>query len=433
MATITRTVITYRCPRCKADIGRQFGLLTSLTITCFHCQTKVRIDRNVIAANWGFNFAWVGGLLTWLALAVGVLVDPKFAATVANHTLPAVTMENRLVIAGFSAIPSLLAGLVIGGLGMLLGSLVSLSETEESTTQNEDPSWLPPPTAGPSPAAGLSRAPVRSFPLRGRRLGQRDLGSLADDYASQLAPPDAPPKPKTRSVFVRAFFVLLWPVVFFFAGVFAVGLVMGTGEEIAAPPEVVPTATVGLMASPQGQGPLVTASTLLSEQANAEMEKKHAEKKPGEKAAPWLLLGMLIVFVLGCVGLLPSTGRKFRGLAAPPVVTPPPQPSEKGTQEFTIRNYASAVAPEPKRRSIFVRVFFTLLWPTVFFFAAVMVMSALTGGFSAELDPVQKQLQQHSAQKHTGWICLVSISLFCLGCAGVLPGTRAWKRRSAAE
>ena len=40
---IKYTIYTYRCPRCRADIGHRFGLLTTLTITCASCQTKARL------------------------------------------------------------------------------------------------------------------------------------------------------------------------------------------------------------------------------------------------------------------------------------------------------------------------------------------------------------------------------------------------------
>ena len=52
----TYTVITYRCPRCKTDIGRRFGLITTLRILCPRCGTRVRIDAGVVGQNWAFNF-----------------------------------------------------------------------------------------------------------------------------------------------------------------------------------------------------------------------------------------------------------------------------------------------------------------------------------------------------------------------------------------
>jgi hypothetical protein len=71
---------------------------------------------------------------------------------------------------------------------------------------------------------------------------------------------------------------------------------------------------------------------------------------------------------------------------------------------------------------------FAVLWPVLFFLAAAMIMSALAGAFSAETDALQQQLHQQSAQKHTGWIFMVSLALFVLGCCGVLPFTEATKK-----
>ena len=174
----TRTIITYKCPRCRADIARRFGLMSTLTITCPFCEAKVRIDRNVIAQNWGFNFAWVGGLLIWLVLGVAVIASPQFAAMAANKTLPAATLQNRAVIALFCVIPSLLAGLIIGGVGMLFGTIVAMGAAREETARP--------------------------------KLQQSSKGRL-----ERAAAGPQPPRPRRRGLLVRAFFVLLWPVVFF--------------------------------------------------------------------------------------------------------------------------------------------------------------------------------------------------------------------------
>ena len=371
---IKYTIYTYRCPRCRADIGRRFGLISTLTITCPSCQSKVRLDSNVIAQNWGFNFAWVSGLLIWLALGIAVIANPQFAAMIGNKTFPAATLQNRVVIALICSIPALLAGLIIGGVGMLLGTIVALGEAREenSTTlpANDNFSPMPSPTA-----------------------------------AAQ------PPKPPRRSLLVRAFFVLLWPMVFFCAAAVVLGAVLRATAEETELASVVPASTVALVGSPLGQGPLIMATSLMSDQARAQALKEK-EAKRGEKTAPWLVLGTLAVFIPGCVGFLPGTGGKIKGLSASAHTDAAHRPD----------------APRRQRRSLIVRGLFAVLWPVLFFLAAAITVSALAGAYSAETDALQQQLHQQSAQKHTGWIFVVSFVLFVLGCCGVLPFTAATKK-----
>jgi hypothetical protein len=248
--------------------------MSKLTIICPFCQAKVRIDHNVIAQNWGFNFAWVSGLLFWLVVGAIVIASPHFAAMIGRRTFPAATLQNRVVIALFCAIPSLFVGLIIGGVGMFLGLIVAAGAAREencTTTEaaNDNLSPMPSPTGAPQP-----------------------------------------PGPPRRSLLVRAFFVLLWPALFFFGAAIVLGaIMMRAPAEETEPAAVVPASTVALLGSPLGQGPLITATSLMADNARAQALQEKASAKRGEKMAPWLLLGTLAVFVLGCVGFLPCTAR----------------------------------------------------------------------------------------------------------------------------
>lgn len=420
MATVT--VYTYRCPRCRADIGRNFGLITSRVISCHSCGSKVRVDANVIGQNWGYNFAWTASLMLWSALAVAVLANPAFAAMIGNGTFPAATFENRLVIAGVCVIPALMGGLVIGGVGMLLGTIVAACSPADGAEVGDFPSS---PTQGQGPAGGLSFLPVPA--------GQQRSQPSGAGLHPPMDPTASPPRARERAWFVRACFVLLWPVVFFVGAAMALNIAATTWVKTDEPPPVVGARTVGLMGSPLGQGPLLAVSSLLPDAARDEPLKQQAAEKMGEKSAPWLLLGTLIVFVLGCVGLLPSTGRKIRRQA-------PTQPGGGVAARQTsspawgidLKNYPITYGPEPKPRWLLVRGFFVLLWPTVFFFAAALTMAALAGGFSAENEEVRKQIGEQSAQANVGWILLVSLLVFVSGCLGVLPWTGAKKSNRAA-
>jgi DNA-directed RNA polymerase subunit RPC12/RpoP len=402
----TYTVVTYRCPKCKADVGRRFGLHTKLWIACPNCGSNVRIGRDVIAQNWGFNFGWVGGLIIWLVLGVGVLVSPELAAQIGRQSLPADTFENRLVIAGVCGIPALLAALVVGGIGMVCGYIAAACASDAETPAAEHPSW-PPSNPGQWTPGGFPRP-------------------------NEPAP--QPPRPRGRNFLVRAFFVLLWPVVAFVGAVIVVSMVASVG---AKPVERQPTdvaSTVGLLASPLGQGPLLAAASLVPDEGVQEQQREAAATKMGERSAPWLLLSTLIVFVLGCVGLLPLTGsgRKRQAEARPDVQRlTEPAPSSAWRYNFGDEPPVPAPAPEPPRRNVLVRVSFVLLWPAVFFIGAGLATAALAGGFSAADEETQKHIFKQSAEANVLWIMLVSLLLFVTGCLGYLPGTGAKKRKPA--
>jgi DNA-directed RNA polymerase subunit RPC12/RpoP len=336
MATVT--VYTYRCPRCRADIGRRFGLLTTRIIVCHRCGSNVRVDANVVAQNWGYNFAWTGSMVLWAALAFAVLANPEFGAMIGNGTFPADTFEHRLVIAGVSVIWALMGGLVIGGIGMVLGTIVAACASDDGAGAADPRSS---PLSGQWPAGG--------FPFPPASPGQQLSYPSTAGFHPSLDLAASPPRPRERSIFARAFFVLLWPVVFFMGAAIVLNIAATTGVKNDEPPPVMGARTVGLMGSPLGQGPLLAATTLLPDAVRDQPLKQQATENMAAKSAPWLLLGMLIVFILGCVGLLPSTGRKIRRQAASqPAGRVPAQQASSPAWGVDLRNYPIANEPEPQ-------------------------------------------------------------------------------------
>ena len=244
------TVVTFQCPRRRA-ISAKFGLITSRSIPCPRCGTTVRIDRQVIAQNWGFNFGWVGGLLLWLGLAAGVMLDPHFAASIGGKTLKSDTQQQRFMIALVCGLPALLGGLVCGGVGMLLGAvLVGDGEAAPS-----------PPT--PSGFPGVTPTMPSATTLQ----------------------------PRGRGCLVRGSFILFWPVFFFIAGAIVMSGVSGAWT------------------------------------AETEEVRKQLSKQSAEKYAMWVFLGSFLVFLLGCFGLMPWTGSGKK-------TTPPPSLPEVDTRVF---------------------------------------------------------------------------------------------------
>lgn len=219
--------ITYQCPRCRTDLGRRFGLIMTRTVDCPKCGNSVRVDSQVFAQNWGFNFGWVGGLLIWAGMGGAVLIDPEFAATIGGNTFPAATPKDRVIIALTCVIPAFIGGFILNGLGMLFGAIAAHG------------------------------APAGSAPVEPEIRG---------------SPSPAPP-PLGRGCLIRAFFILFWPVVFFFASGVTLALLAGFSAE-------------------------------------GEAARKKAVQQSAEQNTGWMLLGTLLVFLLGCLGLLPWTGRK---------------------------------------------------------------------------------------------------------------------------
>ncbi|HVS40560.1 MAG TPA: hypothetical protein VMS17_33700 [Gemmataceae bacterium] len=301
----TYTVITYKCPRCRADIGRRFGLHTKLSIACPNCGNTVRISRDVIQQNWGFNFAWISGLLLWLILGVGVLADRDLAAAIGRNSFPSDTMQDRLMIAGVCALPAFLGGLLIGGIGMVLGTFVAAGAAKDEAN-------APTPGAWPQPGGGSALPPFLP--------GQQRLQTTAPGCSAQPYPGVAPtPQAPKRNIFLRTFFVLLWPIVFFIGAALVLAAVArSTVKTEEAPPPVSAAGTVGLIGSPLGQGPLLVVASVAPPEVRDEAAKQQATKSLAEKAAPWLLLGTVVVFGLGCAGLAPLTGRKKCRRAAQP-------------------------------------------------------------------------------------------------------------------
>jgi hypothetical protein len=94
---------------------------------------------------------------------------------------------------------------------------------------------------------------------------------------SRSDPVFSTPQPQYRSYLVRGFYTLFWPVAFFIAA----GLTM--------------SALAG------------------SFTAETEALQKQIQQQSAQQHGSWVFLASLLLFVLGCVGLLPWTGRMKKG------------------------------------------------------------------------------------------------------------------------
>jgi hypothetical protein len=111
---------------------------------------------------------------------------------------------------------------------------------------------------------------------------------------------------------MRGFFVLFWPVFFFLGTGVVLAIVAASTVSKQESAAISAASAAGLMGSPLGPRPFLSVAPLITEDDTNNQLRQLASGRMGEKAAPWLLLEMLVVFILGCIGLLPWTGRKIR-------------------------------------------------------------------------------------------------------------------------
>jgi hypothetical protein len=267
------------CPRCNADVSRRFGLITTPTVVCRSCRYEMRVTGRAVTDNWAFNFMTLAALAIWGGMAVLILASSESAAALGKRmSLPAGTIQERLLLAMLSGVVAAVCSIPIMLLGRIIGYFVGrrlLSEQER-----EDSAVAPP--ARPSAPPFQSGAQT----LRTQQLFSA-AASAAYGVAVQPAPipaaPAQPPEARGDGVLrfiLRAFFGLLWAVVFFVGGVFVMAAVS------------------------------IHGITDREQQAAAS---RHA----GETWGVGLFFGSIVLaVVLSYLGMLPGTRRKKRQPAA---------------------------------------------------------------------------------------------------------------------
>jgi hypothetical protein len=354
MANITYIIYTYRCPKCKLDLGRRFGLITSKCVTCARCGGHVLITTPAVSQNWAMNFGVAAGGLLWVILTVGVLFSPEFAAKASDLFLRGAGVRNPLAIVGVCLLPAFVVGLVAGVVGSVLGTIAGLCMSSEP---DDDSDWVP-------------------------------------DGA--LYWPRSPAGPRRRSLLVRVLFILLWPFIFLFGTAAVIEQVVGA-ENNGEVPRLVVAVEVSTAAPA-----LAADRSKPALPAGNEAGREKTDAPFPQEAAPWLLLGMLLVFIAGCCGWLPCTSRKSR-----------PETTADG----------------PRRHPL-LRFLFVVLWPVVFLVAASVVLMLLDGRYAAESQEELNRLREQSTQQAAPWVCLTFLLLFVLGSMGILPGTGRRRRRA---
>jgi hypothetical protein len=278
------------CPRCKTDVSRRLGLITTRTIACAKCGHEMRVTQNAVINNWQYHGAVLAFLVLWTGATVLILSRPDVAAEVGRRAaLPCQTMKERATLALVAAVPILLCAMPFAVIGRVVGYYVAqrlaLDATGEGPLADFEKSALEKVRQAREQPRGLGPASPQFPPLPppGQRelVTQRLFAASAAKEPAPVRPAPPPPSPAQGAgcvmFVVRAFVCLLWAALFFVVG----GVAMTAW------------ASWGLWDNPPAQ-----------QQAAAEA---------GRVTGPWLLLGAIgLAIVFSCLGLLPGTRRRKR-------------------------------------------------------------------------------------------------------------------------
>jgi hypothetical protein len=263
------------CPRCRADVSRRIGLITTPTITCRVCQFPMRVTALAVMNNWQFNFAAPVVLAIWVGAAVIIFRSPDMVARWASElgvNPSGHATQDRLAMVLLSGVLALFCSIPFAVLGRLVGfyaarRLLSEPPPEAAASelgQRQFVSQLPTPVGREQTSSAATV--VRTSPAAG--------AYVVEMHSAR----DLPPRRASGGFrfIARGFFGLLWAAFFFVGGAFVMGAVATAG---IADPEL----------------------------------RNQASRHAGEHWGVWLFLGSIgLTILLGSLGILPGTRSKKR-------------------------------------------------------------------------------------------------------------------------
>jgi len=246
------------CPRCRADVSRRFGVITTPTIDCRVCQFPMRVTSLAVMNNWQFNAAAPVGLALWVAALFIIFGSPETAARWAwelGATPSGHDTQDHLAMALVAGGAALFCSVPFAIVGRIIGFFVArrlLSEPPEPAAsefgQRQYLSYVPAPAASGGYGVAMHSTP---------ELPQQTAGGGFRFIA-------------------RTFFGLVWAAIFFVGGAF-----MTTAVAIAG----------------------ITDPQLRNE----------ASRHAGQSCGVWLFFGSIgLAVLLGSRGILPGTRSKNR-------------------------------------------------------------------------------------------------------------------------
>jgi hypothetical protein len=196
------------CPRCRADVSRRLGVITTPTINCRVCQLPMRVTAVAVMNNWQFNVAAPVVLAIWASAVVIIFRSPdsvahwawELGASPSGHD-----MQDRVAMVLVSGVVAFFCSVPFAVLGRIIGFFVArglLSEPTPAAAASEfAPCQFVAQFAAP---VGRERTPSAATVLRS------NLAAGAYGIAMHSAPASHPQTGSGGFRFIaRAFFCLL--------------------------------------------------------------------------------------------------------------------------------------------------------------------------------------------------------------------------------
>ena len=87
MAVYVRTVIRYLCPKCRQDVARRPGFISTPVIACHACGHEFLVNRNAVVYSWQKTVFWYAWLFLLMVTTVYFVTAPGETSTQLWHQL----------------------------------------------------------------------------------------------------------------------------------------------------------------------------------------------------------------------------------------------------------------------------------------------------------------------------------------------------------
>src|SRR4051812_28311997 len=95
------------CPRCKMDISRRLGVITSPSVNCSFCGQLMRVTRDAILNNWQYNGLMWPFFSIWAGMALVTLFNPDVAVEIIKRLpMPVDVVVGQMIGAALCFLPA---------------------------------------------------------------------------------------------------------------------------------------------------------------------------------------------------------------------------------------------------------------------------------------------------------------------------------------
>jgi len=114
------------CPRCKTDISRRLGVITSASVNCSFCGQQVQVTRNAVLNNWQYNSLMWPFFAIWTGMAVTVLFNQDLVVALTRFLPITVDVLVAQVLgAVLCLLPAFVCAIPFALVGRVVGCLVA--------------------------------------------------------------------------------------------------------------------------------------------------------------------------------------------------------------------------------------------------------------------------------------------------------------------